>query len=64
MKDEYLEPISHLKNLLELKLSNQFLTEEFARLSVMLPKTNCEYFQPFVKMDDPIDGKDIMVLPQ
>ncbi|CRK84579.1 leucine-rich repeat domain-containing protein [Neobacillus massiliamazoniensis] len=62
LKDESLEPISYLKNLLELELSNQFPTEEFARLSVVLPQTKCEYFQPFVKLNDPIDGKDIMVI--
>jgi len=62
LKDESLEPISHLRNLLKLELSNQFPTEEFARLSVMLPQTECEYFQPSVKLDDPIDGKDIMVI--
>lgn len=40
-KDESLEPISHIKNLLMLELSNQFPTEEFARLSVMLPQMKC-----------------------
>lgn len=62
LKDESLEPICHLKNLLELELSNQFPTEEFARLSVKLPLTKCEYFQPFVKLENSIDGKDIMVI--
>lgn len=62
LKDESLEPISHIKGLLDLKLSNQFPTEEFARLSVTLPQTKCDYFQPYVKLDDPIDGKDIMVI--
>ncbi|MED4227126.1 leucine-rich repeat domain-containing protein [Neobacillus cucumis] len=63
LKDETLEPISHLKGLLELSLSNQFPTEDFAMLSVKLPQTKCEYFHPYVKLeDDPIDGKDIMVI--
>ncbi|CAH2713892.1 hypothetical protein BACCIP111895_01046 [Neobacillus rhizosphaerae] len=62
LKDESLEPISHLKGLLELEISNQFPTEDFAMLSVELPHTKCDYFQPYVKLDDPIDGKDVMVI--
>ncbi|UPO90161.1 leucine-rich repeat domain-containing protein [Niallia sp. Man26] len=63
VKDNSLEPISHLKGLMELNLSNQFSTEEFAMLSVKLPKTKCEYFHPYVKLKDvPTDEKDIMVI--
>ncbi|WP_235824795.1 hypothetical protein [Bacillus salipaludis] len=62
IKNESLEPISHLKGLLELELSNQFPTEEFAMLSVKLPKTKCDYFQAYVKLDEPIDNKDVMVI--
>ncbi|KPB06252.1 hypothetical protein [Bacillus sp. CHD6a] len=62
VKDESLEPLSYLLNLEELEVSNQFPTEEFARLSVALPDTKCDYFTPYVKLNDPIDGKDIMVI--
>jgi hypothetical protein len=62
VKDESLEPISHLKNLVKLNLSNQFPTEEFAMLSVRLPRTKCDYFFPYVKLNNPIEGKDIMVI--
>ncbi|MFC0274214.1 hypothetical protein ACFFIX_22965 [Metabacillus herbersteinensis] len=62
VKDESLEALTHLKCLLELTISNQFSTEEYARLSVSLPDTKSDYFQPYVVLDDTIDGKDIMVI--
>ncbi|SDY69038.1 hypothetical protein SAMN05421736_10343 [Evansella caseinilytica] len=62
LKDESFELLTHLKGLKALQLSNQFPTEEFARLSVALSQTNCDYFWPYVELDDPIDGKDIMVI--
>lgn len=60
-KDEFLEPIAFLKNLEILEISNQFPTEEYARLSVLLPNTKCDYFEPYIVLPDPIDDKDIMV---
>lgn len=60
-KDESLEPIAFLKNLQVLEISNQFPTEEYARLSVLLPNTKCDYFRPYIVLPDPIDDKDIMV---
>lgn len=62
VKDGSLEPVTCLKNLLEIKISNQFPTEEYAKLSVALPETKCDYFHPYVKLNDSIDGKDIMVI--
>jgi Leucine-rich repeat (LRR) protein len=62
VKDESLEPLTHLRKLEELIISNQFPTEEYARLSVALPNTKCDYFRPYVKLNNPIDGKDIMVI--
>ncbi|WP_066172585.1 internalin [Bacillus marinisedimentorum] len=62
VQTESLEPISHLKELQELSISNQFPTEEYARLSIALPITHCDKFQPYVKMDDPINEKDVMVV--
>ncbi|MFF3023977.1 leucine-rich repeat domain-containing protein [Gottfriedia sp. NPDC057948] len=61
-KDESLEPIGYLKNLQELDISNQFPTEEYARLSVLLPNTKCDYFKPYIVLSDPIDDKDLMVI--
>ncbi|EJR54011.1 hypothetical protein IIM_02268 [Bacillus cereus VD107] len=61
-KDESLEPVSQLTVLQELVISNQFPTEEYARLSVTLPNTQCEYFRPFIHLSSPIDDKDIMVI--
>ncbi|WP_308160472.1 leucine-rich repeat domain-containing protein [Bacillus sp. ISL-77] len=62
IKNESLVPLTSLSNLLELKISNQLPTEEYARLSVALPDTKCDLFEPYVKVDNPIEGKDIMVI--
>lgn len=60
VQDQSLEPISHLKELREFAVSNQFPTEQYAMLSVALPHTQCDYFQSYT-YDHPIDGKDVMV---
>ena len=44
--DESLEPISHLRNLKKLEVSNQFPTKEYAYLSVKLTETECSMFRP------------------
>ncbi|PEF37656.1 internalin [Bacillus wiedmannii] len=62
VKDDSLEPLIQLKNLRELSLSNQFKVEEYAKLSVALPYTECEFFKPCVYMNDAIEGKNIMVI--
>lgn len=61
-KDESLEPVAFLKNLQILEISNQFPTEEYARLSVLLPNTKCDYFKPYIVLEDLIENKDIMVI--
>jgi len=61
VKDESLSPLRHLQNLNELHISNQFPTEEYAKLSVCLPNTICSSFQPYTKLRQHIDGKDMMV---
>lgn len=38
------------------------LEEEYAKLSVALPYTECEFFKPYVYMNDAIEGKNIMVI--
>jgi len=60
--DESLEPISFLKGLNLLETSNQFPTEEFAKLSVLLPNTQCNKFNPYFRLTYPIDELDIMVV--
>lgn len=60
--DESLEPISFLKGLELLEVSNQFPTEEFAKLSVLLPNTQCNKFEPYFRLTYPIDELDIMVV--
>ena len=54
-------PLARLTQLRELDISNQFPAEEYARLSVLLPGTSCQYFQPYTKLAHPIGGKDIRV---
>jgi len=60
--DESLEPISNLKKLKLFKTSNQFPTEEFAKLSVLLPNTHCNKFEPYFKLSYPIDDLNTMVV--
>lgn len=36
--------------------------EEYAKLSVALPYTQCEFFRPYVYMNNAIEGKNIMVI--
>lgn len=62
VQDESLEPISDIKELQELAISNQFPTEEYARLSVKLPNTKCKHFQPFIYLLSSIDDEDVMVV--
>jgi len=62
VKDESLEPISDLKGLQELEISNQFPTEEYARLSVTLPNTKCDCFKPYIFLSSPIEDKEVMVV--
>lgn len=60
--DDSLWPISELRGLKELVISNQFPTEEFAKLSVALPNTKCDKFSAFVRLPPLGDGLDIMVI--
>lgn len=60
--DDSLWPISELRGLKELLISNQFPTEEFAKLSVALPNTKCDKFSAFVRLPSLADGSDIMVI--
>lgn len=59
--DESLEPLIKLENLKTLEISNQFNTEEYAMLSIYLSNTQCDKFNPYVLMVEPIEGKDLMV---
>lgn len=60
--DESLEPISALKGLEIFKTSNQFPTEEFAMLYVLLPNTHCNKFEPYFKLTYPIYELNTMVV--
>lgn len=60
--DETLEPLASLKSLDSLIITNQFPTSEFARLSVALPNVRCDMLAPFVEIEIPIGGNDVMVV--
>jgi len=60
--DESLDPLTELKYLKELSISNQFPTEEYAKLSMRLPHTKCEKFSAYSFLGSPIGGKDVMVV--
>ena len=57
-----LTPLAKLQDLLELHVSNQFPTEEYALLSVYLQNTKCSHFKSFIEIANPIDGKNVMVI--
>ena len=57
-----LRPLAKCPELQRLDLSNQFRTEDYAFLSVMLPKTECDMFAPYVRLAEPLEGKDVMVV--
>ncbi|WP_144499592.1 leucine-rich repeat domain-containing protein [Bacillus sp. FDAARGOS_235] len=61
VKDLSLEPLMNLEGLKKLNLSNQFPMEEYAKLSVVLQNTECEFFKPYVRMES-TEGKDIMMI--
>ncbi|MBL8159998.1 leucine-rich repeat domain-containing protein [Candidatus Saccharibacteria bacterium] len=57
-----LKPLANLSRLEELDLSRQFDTEEYARLSVALPNTRCEYFAPYVSVKGVFPNADVQVV--
>ncbi|MFC4712997.1 leucine-rich repeat domain-containing protein [Planococcus dechangensis] len=62
VEDESLKPISNLKGLKVLAISNQFPTEEYAKLSVDLPETKCSKFFAYERLYQAISGMNIMVV--
>lgn len=56
VEDDSLDPLTELTNLQELNLSNQFPTEEYARLSVYLEHVHCRSFQPYESMEGRVIG--------
>lgn len=57
-----LRPLSRLRQLQRLSVSNQFATEDYAFLSVMLPGVECEMFAPYLKLNAPLGEHDVMVV--
>lgn len=60
--DGGLRPLSGCRALRRLDVSNQFETADYAYLSVALPDTECDHFAPYVPLQGPIGGKDVMVV--
>jgi hypothetical protein len=46
--DESLAPLANLTKLKQLLVANVYPFEEFARLSARLPKTECQWFEPYI----------------
>jgi hypothetical protein len=59
--DESLAPVAGLGNLREIELSNQFPTEEYARLSVAFPNIACTHFQPYFDFSMGTGERQVMV---
>jgi hypothetical protein len=60
--DESLEPLAGLTRLEQLELSNQFPTEEFARLSAAFPHLACPQLAPYVEITWHDGGTRAMVV--
>lgn len=58
---ESLAPVAGLTQLQELELSNQFPTEEYARLSVALPRVPCTHFAPYLDFGAGAGATQVMV---
>ena len=61
VQDQSLVPLTGLKQLRQLELSNQLPTEEYARLSVALPSTQCTHFAAYFDLWDKRGSKQVMV---
>jgi hypothetical protein len=57
-----LAPLAGCAALRELSLSNQFPTEQYAKLSVFLPHVRCQMFAPYLRLTPPVAGHDVMVV--
>jgi len=58
-----LRPLAKCSSLKELTLDCRFPTEDYAYLSVHLPKVKCDAFSPFIKLEGRgIGGKDVLVV--
>lgn len=57
-----LKPLGGLVDLVELEVSNQFKTEDYAYLSICLPNTSCSHFAPYVFLPNPLNDKNVMVV--
>jgi hypothetical protein len=60
--DGSLEALTGLNSLKSLRLSNQFRTDEYAKLAAALPAVTCEMLAPYVTIRKPIGDKDVMVV--
>lgn len=56
-----LRPLAGCAALRRLDASNQFETADYACLLVMLPRTDCELFAPFLRLERPIGDANVMV---
>lgn len=57
-----LAPLERCSALRELAVSNQFATEDYARLAARLPGVKCDMFAPWVRLATPVAGKDVLVV--
>jgi hypothetical protein len=60
VREDGLLPLANCRRLRNLGLSNQFPTEQYALLSVRLPKTECAMFKAWVKPT--LTKEDVMIV--
>jgi hypothetical protein len=66
VETESLEPLTRMASLAELELSNQFPTQEYAKLAALRRDVKCPHLAPYVRLGeavaDTLNGKDVMVV--
>src|SRR5215831_4209599 len=60
--DDDLQFAAEIPTLKELHLSNQWPTEQYALLAKRLKHVTCDHLRPWIKLEQAIDGKDVMVV--
>jgi len=59
--EEGLRPLARSVSLQDLRVSNQFATEDYAYLAAKMPYLRCDKCVPYVPCEDYGSGKDVMV---
>ena len=62
VEEDGLRPLAGCEALRRLSVSNQFETADYAYLSVRLPHVDSDMLAPYLRLEHPIEDKDVMVI--